>query len=806
MKSLLRLYVLLSFLICLPALSYAQMTDGQILNYVKSAKSSGKSVSAISQELLSKGVNPSQVEGLVSKSGSQKKGASVTEQALSGGSIGRRSSADVLGTDTIESEDSTTVAAVAEPVQAETRATTIFGHDIFSKSSLTFEPNENAATPQNYQLGPGDQLQIDIWGDNESSEVYDVTPEGRIFISQVGPVQLSGLTISEATARIKRLLKTKYANLGDGSSVSISLTQIRTIQVNIIGEVTTPGSYRLSSFSTVFNALYRAGGVNENGSLRAIKVIRDGKEIAKVDVYGYLLDGKSESDISLKEGDMIIVPPYVNIVEVTGKVKRPMKYELLENENLTQLFNYAGGFTGDADRKDFCVVRHTKYEKEVATVAEANASSFVLADGDSVSVSSSIDRFSNKIEVRGCVFRPGSYELGGGIATVRQLVSQAGGVMEDAFLNRAVILREKSDLNLETVSIDLKKVLSESGEDVLLKKNDVLIVSSIHELEDRGTITILGEVANPGEFTFSENTTVEDVILQAGGLLDGASMARVDVVRRVSDPNSLNVSEIISESYSFAIKDGFVVDNNNFYLKPYDIISVRRSPSYTEQRFVTISGEVAFPGEYALTGRNERLTDLVKRAGGLTQFAYVDGARILRKNDTEDNFLNGAIQNVLSKGFTQDTSAVTSLTSTSYIVATSLSKALASPGSDNDIVLQEGDIVVIPEFINTVRIDGEVMFPTALVYQRGRTVMQYINNAGGFTQRSKRNRVYVVFADGHAERGHRAGTNVEPGSVIIVPNNNRKNAFNANEVLSAASTATSLVTMMATVINLINRL
>lgn len=786
------------FLLALPAVCSAQMSDDQVIEYAKSALSAGKTQDQIGRELLSKGVTQSQAERLMKKMQSEQASLSVTDKVVSGERISRLSHSSVVnaGTDLRTTEDVT-------PEPTGSQDALIFGHNIFNSKALTFEPNENAATPENYRLGPGDQLTIDLWGDNEASIVQTVTPEGNIFISQIGRIQLSGLSINDAQNKISRLLKSKYANIGSGTSVSVRLSQIRTIMVNVMGDVVTPGTYRLSSFSTVFNALYRAGGVTDNGSMRAIKVIRGGQEIASVDTYGYLFDGKSDSDITLQDGDVVIVPTYVNLVSIKGKVKRPMLYEMLPDETLAELLEYSGGFTGDAYTGDFCVIRETGAERLVATVMADDASSFTLENGDAISVSSSLDRFANKIEVRGCVFRPGVYELGGSIATVSQLIAKAGGVTQDAFLPRALIMREKEDLSLELLPVSLNQVLE--GEDVLLKKNDILVVSSIHELIDQGTLTIQGYVAEPGEFPYADNTTVEDLILQAGGLLDGASLARVDIARRVMDTTTEESGLDVGESFSFPIKDGFVIDGGeNFFLKPYDVVIVRKSPSYFPQKFIRIEGQVEFPGTYALEKRDERLTDLIARAGGLTQFAYIPGTRIIRRAAEEDRYLNMTISELMSRNSARDSISTGNVLQDSYTVATNLQNALRNPGSTSDIVLREGDVVFVPEMINTVRIDGEVMFPTAVAYENGLSVRQYINMAGGFTQKAKRNRTYVIYADGHAAGSGKINAKVEPGSVIIVPTKREKDKASVSEIMATTSATTSIITMLSMLIDLFN--
>lgn len=777
--------------------SYAQMSDEQVIEYVKSGVASGKSETQIGKELLARGVTQAQAERIKANyEKSSAEGASVTEQALTTGAIQRDSRAETVNTG----------APISEAVSSEISSHTgVFGHDIFNGRTLTFEPNENAATPEDYKLGPGDQVIIQIWGYNESTITQTISPEGKIYVSQVGPMQLSGLTIKAAEQKVRRALSSKYSGLsGTASSVSVTLGNIRTIQVNVMGEVSTPGTYRLSSFSTVFNAIYRAGGVRDNGSLRAIRVIRGGEEIAKVDVYGYLFDGKSDSDIRLQEGDVVIVPPYVNLVTVSGNVKRPMRYELAEGETLETLMQYAGGFASDAYTNDLRVERQTGEEREIFTVEKDKFSSWTMHDGDEVTVSESLDRFANKIEVRGYVFRPGMFELGDEIATLKQLVKRAGGPTEDAFLGRAVLLREKKDLSLETVSVDLGAILGGTAEDVLLRKNDILVVSGIHELYDRGILTINGLVASPGTFPYSENTTIEDLILQAGGLLEGASTARVDIARRIVDSESMESSDTLGISYTFPIKDGLAVDGGeNFILEPYDIVSIRLSPGFKRQRFVNVSGEVLFPGSYVLLNENERVSDLVNRVGGFTSRAYLKGATLKRSASSQNELTLKALEKLSRKANNTevlDTSTVT--VGQDFYVAIDIEKAMANPGSECDVTLLEGDLLHIPELNNTVQIQGEVMFPNAVAYDPHKPLNYYINAAGGYTDKAKRSRVYVIYQNGMADKVRLGNVKLEPGCLVVVPAKPERKPMELGEIMSITSAATSMTSLVAMIANL----
>ncbi len=775
---------------------YAQMTDDQVIEYTKTAVASGKSQNQIAKELLAKGVTKAQAERIRDRyENRQDVNTASTSEAVDN-TLARRTERSV----TMTSEEvggnniAETVASSSDLSSSE-----IYGRNIFNSRALSFEPNMNAATPDTYVLGPGDEIVIDIWGYNETSIRRGISPEGRITIPQVGPVQLSGLTIAEASKKLKKVLANKYAGLeGEASSISVTLGNIRTIQVNIMGEVSTPGTYRLSSFSSLFHALYRAGGITPSGTLRNIELIRNGEKVAAVDVYRYLFDGKTGTDVRLEEGDIIMVPTYSRLVTVDGKVKRPMTYELVEGETLEGLFDYAGGFMSDAYTDNVRVIRRTGSEKEIYTVDSDKYATYMMEDGDEVSVGATLDRFANKIEIRGYVFRPGEYQLGGDIATFRQLISKAGGLTEEAFLNRALLLREKPDLSVETISVDLGSILKGTADDIILRKNDVIVISGIHELEDRGTLTINGMVANPGTFVFTDNTTVEDLILRAGGLVEGASMARVDVARRLNDPNSTEVTDVLGETYSFPIKNGLAVDGGeNFILKPYDVVSVRLSPGYRTQTYVNIGGEVVFPGTYQLLHRDETISDIIARAGGLTPQAYAKGARLTRLNRTD---VRAQITRVVSQNAQADSVNVDALNAGgNYLVSLILEEALEHPHSDFDTRLMSGDDIVIPELDQTVRILGDVMFPIAVAYEPGRGKSHYINAAGGYTSNAKKSKTYVIYANGSAARN---AAKIEPGCTIVVPSKSEKKGMDAAGIAAITSASTSMLSLVSLIANL----
>lgn len=829
--------------------AYAQMTDEQVVTYVKSAAAAGKSQDAITRELLARGVTAEQAERIRGKVQSQSSELALPGESADDGYVRTdRGAGAYPGNGTADplygairqprkpvrrnvkvdknrdrSAYETQRAALNEQeenkpefeslILALTDGTEIpdslriYGHDLFNNPALTFEPDANLATPENYQLGPGDQLQIDIYGYSEASYTKTITPEGTINISQIGQVQLGGLTIKEAREKLRRALVSKYASIGGSNpntSVSITLRDIRTILVNVMGEVEMPGTFRLSSFATVFNALYHAGGVTETGSLRAVKVVRGGEQIATVDIYGYLFDGRSDSDITLKEGDVVIVPPYVDLVQAAGHVKRPMFYELADGESLSDLIRYAGGFGSKAYRDEVRVIRRMGAERQIYTVGADAFSSFAMEDGDEVFVNETLERFANKVEVRGAVFRPGMFELGGRIATVRQLVGAAGGPTEDAFLGRAVLVREREDLTFESLPVDLAGVLRGSAEDILLRKNDILTVSANKELVDPGSLTINGYVRAPGVFPYAANTTVEDLILLAGGLIDGASTARVDVVRRVMDPASLMPRDTISETFSFALSDSLAIGGaQRFLLQPYDVVSVRKSPTFQPRRIVRVEGEVAFPGEYVLQTEEERVSDLIGRAGGLTGRAFLRGGTLTRKWSEEERNVQEALMRMTKNGMSRDTINVNALNVTeTFAVGVELDKAVARPGSEYDPILRDGDRIFVPEQLSTVRISGNVLFPNTVVYVPGKPLRYYISAAGGYGFRARRGKTYIIYMNGNVRTVGSAGASIEPGCEIVVPSRPERDGMSVAEVMALSSSAATMATMVATLVNL----
>lgn len=793
-----------------------QMSDDQVIQYVKEANKSGKSQKQITTELLRRGVTKEQVSRIQQKysesntvsNKSNEMPSQLRQRTLVDDGGGQRRTTDYSEVGMLDETVGGRVDNRADNTATTDNASQIFGHDVFTNRNLTFEPSINLATPVDYRLGPGDEVIIDVWGASENTIRQSISPEGTIHVSGLGPVQLSGMTVKDANAYLQREFSKIYSGISGSeptSQIKLTLGDIRTIQINIMGEVAVPGTYTLSSFSSVFHALYRAGGVNKIGSLRSIKVVRNGKTIADLDVYDYLMKGKMKDDIRLQEGDVIIVNPYESLVRIAGKVKRPMFYEMKPTETVATILNYAGGFTGDAYKKAVRIIRKSGREHQVYNVDEMDYSVFRLDDGDSISVDAVLKRFENRVEIRGAVYRSGLYELSGTVNTVKQLIKKAEGLRGDAFLNRALLDRENEDLSHEVIAVDLGGLLKGTVADIPLQKNDILYIPSIHDLKEEETISIHGEVASPGTFLFSKNMTIEDLLVQSGGLLEAAATTKVDITRRIKDPKSTSFSSVLGKTYSFDIKDGLVVGGEgDFHLEPFDEVYVRKSPAYRKQQNVVVAGEVLFGGNYALVKKNERLSDLISKAGGITPDAYVKGARLIRKMTEEEQRRQADAVRMARMGEGKDSISVEKLNiSDTYTVGINLEKAISNPGSDFDLVLREGDVLFIPEYINTVKISGAVMYPNTVLYKRGESLRYYINQAGGYGNLAKKKKAYVVYMNGTVSRlKSRDKKAIEPGCEIIVPSKEEKKRMSTAEILGMGSTTASIAAMIATMVNL----
>lgn len=825
------------------------MTDQQVLEYVKQGMAQGKDQNQMAAELARRGVTRAQAErikklyeqgsldGTANSSSSEQNRSrlrnatqddqlnSNTDNLNNRETSSRKMAGQTTSTGTdVFSGDNSTMQEITNMLDASDymdyaaqdslsrvlQENEVFGRNIFNTENLTFEPSVNLATPPDYRLGPGDEVIIDIWGTSQNTIRQEISPDGTINIEKIGPVNLSGMTVSAANDYLKRVMGKTYSGLdapGGQLDIRLTLGNTRTIQINVMGEVMQPGTYALSSFSTVFHALYRAGGVSPIGSLRNVQLARNGRTVATVDVYDFILKGKTHDDIRLQEGDVVIVPAYEALVQFKGKVKRPMKYEMKKNESLATLIKFAGGFTSDAYTTSLRVIRQNGEEYEVNTVKEINYSTYNIHNGDVVTAEAILNRFTNRLEVRGAVYRPGIYQLSGEINTVRALITEAKGLMGDAFTNRAVLKREREDLTSEIISVDVRGIMAGSTPDIPLQKNDILYIPSIHDLQDYGDVTIYGEVARPDRYTYSDNMTLEDLIIRAGGLREAASTVRVDVARRIKDPKSAEPTDSIGQMFTFALKDGFVIDGQQaFTLQPYDQVFVRRSPGYQPQQNVQVNGEVLFGGTYAMTSIEERLSDLVKKAGGATPTAYLRGAKLTRvANDEEKKRMRDVIE-LMNRQFGE--AMMDSLgirVEDTYTVGIDLEKAVANPGSEDDLVLREGDVLTVPKLNNTVKINGAVMMPNTVAYLSDKNANYYLDQAGGYSLNAKKNKKFVIYMNGQVARiKGRDKDKIEPGCEIIVPSKKNKRV-NVGEILGYASSFGSLATMFATLTNLIKK-
>lgn len=850
---------LLSVVIPMMALAQSSMTDDQVMKFVVKEHNNGTSQAQIVTKLMQQGVNIEQIrrvrkkyervtkeQGLGSvsattgnksearlRTGKKNNGNENTELEEDNKSgyesqyrikDGRKQSTrsgvyDETNEDWLEmrselDEFVPDTAAMLNKLMTEKTRKKVFGRNIFNNKNLSFEPNMNIATPQNYRLGPGDAVYIDIYGASQKTEECTVSPDGYVTIEGYGPVQVSGLTVEQAQSKLRSTLGARYSS----SQIKLTVGETRSIMVNVMGEVKTPGTYTLSAFATVFHALYMAGGTNELGTLRNIKVYRNNRLISVVDIYDYMLNGKMTGNVRLTDNDVIVVGPYDCLVNITGKVKRPMWYEMKKNESVGTILKYAGGFTGDAYTKSVRLVRKTGKEYSVYNVDEFDMSSFHLNDEDSISVDSIISRFSNMVELKGAVFRPGMYQVDGEINSVRALLEHADGLKEEAFTARAVMHRMKKDRTLEVLPVDVEGILSGRVPDVPLQANDVLFIPTKQEMMEEQTITIHGEVNYPGIYKYASNETLEDFVLQAGGLKNSASSVKVDVARRIINSKALTSDSIIAKTYSFALKDGFVIDGTpGFTLQPFDEVYVRKSPSSYKQQNVIVDGEVMFSGTYTLAKKNQRLSDVIKAAGGLNDRAYAAGATLTRNiNESERKRLEAARNMAIEQyeALAAEEAARTGKSvdmtnserlrkfqiSDTYSVGIELDKALAAPGGDEDIVLREGDRIVVPQYTGTVKINGEVLYPNTVGFIKGKKASYYIDQAGGFSNKAKKRQTYIIYMNGTvAKVAHNAKP--MPGCEIVVPAKSTTKMSTA-ETLTIGTSVASIATMIATLANI----
>lgn len=845
-----KIMLLVAGLVMMPVSASAQsMSDSQVIEFVKTEQERGQSQQQIVSKLLQKGVTTEQLRRIRKKyeaekstlgasdltgTGAGKSQSRMRQQRMEEGERYQKENQYMVQpqyrvynsdygskqermrelNDGIGFMDIDSLIYYRNYFKDENR---VFGRDIFNNQMLSFQPNMNMATPSNYSLGAGDEVIVDVWGASQQTFTETISPDGVIVIEGVGPCKIGGMSVGEATSYLRSRLGRFYSDC----SIQLSVGSTRSIQVQVMGEVNVPGTYTLSSLSSAFNALYAAGGVSDIGTLRDIKVYRGGRQVASIDVYDLLLNGRSKGNIILADNDIIIVGPYDALVEIRGKVKRPMFYEMKKNESMSTLLGYSGGFTGDAYKKNVRVTRKNGSEYSIHTVGEFDWNSFTMDDGDSVYVDSVIARYSNMVEIRGAVFHAGMYQMDGSINTVRELVRAAEGLREDAFTARAVMHRQQDDLSLEVLPIDIKGVMDGTVADIPLRKNDVLFIPSKTDMEGERTLNITGEVNYPGVYVYADNTTLEDLVLQAGGLTEAASTVKVDVYRRISNSQALEDDNSLTETFTFALKDGFVVDGEQgFTLEPFDQVIVRRAPTYTEQKNVSVSGAVNFTGIYAMTNKSYRLSDLVKAAGGLSSLAYGKGARLERRMTEEERQQQEASlkaaqialyeEAMQSDGKNYDLDRADSLlqmkldVGTTFPVAINLEEAMKNPGGLEDIQLREGDRLVVPQYSSTVKISGDVMHPISMNYKKGESLKYYIKHAGGYGDNARKSRVYAIYMNGSVELiSHSSSKAVQPGCTIVVPSRNKKNKMTTAEYAAMGTSAASIATMMVTIANIL---
>ena len=832
-------------------LNAQSMSDNQVIQYVLEQQQAGKNQAEIVQNLLKRGVTLEQLQKLRKKITAQKEqlgavsidGTSVkvsdsrmrTDKQLEGESyqkqnnyMVRSQARGVNGRDNYTKEEEERLMndaveffdldslAYYRGLEEKTEDQ-VFGRNLFNNAQLSFQPNMNIATPANYRLGAGDAVIIDVWGASQETFEGTISPDGTVTIEGIGPIKLAGLTVAQANGT----LKSRMGKFYQGSSINLTVGDTRSIIVQVMGEVKLPGTYTLSSLSTAFNALYAAGGISDIGTLRDIKVYRTGRQIASIDVYDYILNGNSSGDIRLQDNDIIVVGSYDCLVRIKGKVKRPMYYEMKSSESVSTILSYAGGFTGDAYKKNVRLIRKSGAEYSIHTIGEFDMNGFNLNDGDSIFVDSVVARYSNMVEIRGAVYHPGMYQIGGSISGVRDLIRAAEGIREDAFLNRAVMHRQHEDMSLEVIPVDVKGLLAGNVPDIPLKKNDVLYIHSRKDDITSKTITISGEVLYPGTYQYADNTTLEDIVLQAGGLTDAASLSKVDVFRRHFDPTSLEYIDETSETFSFALREGFVVDGEQgFVLQPFDVVVVRKSPTYSPMETVTVTGCVNFEGNYLITNRDYKLSDLIRAAGGLSKIAYAKGAHIERALTEEERKQQEASlrasQIELYEESMKDNKQNISIEQGEALIdmkmnlkgigsiPVDLEAAIKSPGCDEDIMLRPGDKLIVPEYSASVKIIGDVMFPVTISYKKGESLDYYIKRAGGYGDNARKKRVYAIYMNGSAKLlSHHSKSAIQPGCQIVVPSKKNKNKMSTAEILSIGSSSASIAAVVATIANIL---
>lgn len=831
-----------------------QLSDDQLRQYLKAMQERGLSQTQVELVLRQRGMSEAQIQKLRSRI--QSLGTSARTADLAVESRERQTSPDV---------DQALSFLQPGPASVKKTDSRIFGASLFGNPALTFEPSMNIATPGNYRIGPGDEIIIDIWGASEANFSAPVSPEGMILIRNLGPIQVNGLTIDEASAKIIGKLSSIFSGLrgaNPNTHAQVSLGNVRSVKISVVGEAVQPGTYTVSSLSTVFNVLNAAGGPTSNGTFRDIQVVRNNKVIARLDLYQFLVTGEQKNNIRLEDQDIVRIGPYQQRVVLTGEKKRVEEiYELKEGETVSDLVAFAGGFGDKAYTEHLNLKRNTEKERRIIDVPAKEFATLTLKAGDELDIEPILERFENRVQIAGAVFREGEYELCEGL-TVKQLIKKAEGLRGDAFLERATIYRTREDYSTEVIPFNIRELLKEGASDIVLQREDLVKISSIYDLNEEFFVEAKGEISKPGVFPYMQNMTVEDLILLGGGFLESACNSHVEIVRRYKSNGNADGGQV-AEIFTFNISPNLRMDQADlsFTLKPFDMLFVRKSPGYQVQQTAQIAGEVTYPGFYGIQSKNERISDLVKRAGGLTTDAYSKGATLVRKTEyfeqrnersaysdkiialkSKNGSLTGSDQNGLTESENYRKERLSQLNALggngvqedifetkrealreleqrdSLVLGTNIKKSesigidleaiLKNPGSKYDLILKDGDILNIPKELQTVRLRGELLYPVTVRYDKNYSFMNYISSAGGFSDDAKKRKAYVIYANGSVDRtrniiGFRRFPDIEPGCEIIVPMKPEKRPLTAQETLGITS---GIATLGLLILNLVNNL
>jgi protein involved in polysaccharide export with SLBB domain len=647
----------------------------------------------------------------------------------------------------------------------------VFGVKFFNNKDLSFEPGGYSSISSSYVLGGGDEILIDVWGASEQSYQLMIDRNGNVNIPNIGVISVGGRTLKDAVLLIKNKLTRIYSDLSSDipkTFVSVNVGNVRPISVNVIGEVYIPGTFTLSGASTAFNALYLAGGPNEKGSFRDIKVIRDGETVRVLDVYEYLIEGNSKVNIHLRDGDVILVSPYLNKVILEGEFKRTGIFETKAQETVQDVIRFSGGFTENAYTHRLDLYRKTSRDLQFKDVLGSEFNNITLSNGDSVFVGKIINRVQNMVTISGAVYRPGNYELTDSL-TLSELINKADGLREDAFVNRGIITRLNDDLSLQSIAFDLSKIMRKE-EDILLKREDAITISSIHDLREFQVVQIYGEVSRPGLYDFKEGMTLEDIIFESGGFLNAASDVYIEIARKLSVMEKASIGEKIVHVYQKKVPRNLELSPNDkgFELQPFDKVFIRQLPGYARQAVVRITGEVAYSGDYALSSKKERISDLIKRAGGLTPDAYPTGAMLTRKKE-----ISKKMKRLREELIARDKTL--SFNDLDFeVVGVNLNEIIKKPGGKDDVFLKDGDEISIPREFQTINISGEVLNPISTTYYKGKKLKAYVSESGGFGMLARKRKVYVVYPNGTAADTKsffffKKYPKIRPGSEIVVP-------------------------------------